>query len=77
MKQFEVGKTYSMRSVCDSNCIWSYEVVARTACTVTLKDEDGEIKKCRVSKKASAYANAETVLPEGSYSMCPMLRADS
>lgn len=76
MKQFEVGKTYSMRSVCDSDCIWSYEVVARTACTVTLKDEDGEIKKCRISKKASAYANAETVLPEGNYSMCPMLRAD-
>lgn len=76
MKQFEVGKTYSMRSVCNSNCIWSYEVIARTACTVTLKNEDGEIKKCRISKKASEYANAETVLPEGNYSMCPMLRAD-
>ena len=77
MKKFEVGKRYSMRSICNSECIWVYEVIARTACTVTLKNENGEIKKCRISKKDSEYANAETVLPEGKYSMCPKLRADS
>lgn len=76
MKKFEVGKTYSVRSICNSDCVFSYYVVSRTAQTVTLKDKHGEIKKHRISKKLSAYCNAETVLPEGNYSMCPTLRAE-
>lgn len=76
MKQFEIGKTYSVRSICDNNCIWSYEVTSRTACTVTLKNEHGEIKKCRINKKYSKCCGVETVFPEGRYSMCPTLRAE-
>ena len=38
MIKFEVGKTYSMRSICDSNCVWTYTVTARTAQTITLSD---------------------------------------
>ena len=30
MKRFEVGKRYEMRSACDHDCIWRYEVVDRT-----------------------------------------------
>ena len=78
MKKFEVNGLYSMRSICDHNCVWSYIVIARTACTVTLKSLEGhktETIKCRINKKASEYLKAETVYPLGQYSMCPSLTA--
>lgn len=75
MKQFEIGKTYQTRSICDSNCIISITVTGRTASTITV-NESGEIKKLRISKKYSEFRNAETVLPWGSYSMAPMISAE-
>ena len=75
MKQFEVGKTYSTHSICDTNCIITIEVIARTAQTITAK-MDGEVKKLRIVKKASEYRKAETVMPWGQYSMAPMISAD-
>lgn len=74
MKRFEIGSTYSMRSVCDHNCIWNYTVTERTAQTITVTDGK-EIKKLRISKKYSQYRDAETVFPLGQYSMAPMLTA--
>lgn len=74
MKKFEVGKTYTMRSACDHDCVWSYIVTARTAQTVTLSDGKKTLK-CRVSKKYSEYRGAETVFPLGQYSMAPILSA--
>lgn len=72
MKKFEIGKTYSMRSACNHECIWTYKVIARTAATITITDGN-EVKKCRISK---GYTDdAEAVLPLGSYSMNPVLRA--
>lgn len=75
VKRFETGKSYTMRSVCDYNCIWTYIVVKRTASTVTLKDEDGKIKTCRINKKLLEIFNEETCYPLGSYSMAPALTA--
>lgn len=74
MKKFEIGSIYSMRSICDHNCIWSYTVVARTAQTITITDGK-KTQKCRISKKHSEYHNAETVYPLGQYSMAPSLTA--
>lgn len=76
MSKFEIGKNYSMRSACDHNCIWTYKVVDRTACTVTLLDVDtNKVKKCRISKLYSEWNKSETVLPLGNYSMAPTLSA--
>jgi hypothetical protein len=69
--QFKAGNTYSMRSVCDHNCIWTYEVVRRTAKSVWLKDSKGDVKRCVVS----VYDGAEHVMPKGRYSMAPILVA--
>lgn len=75
MIKFEVGKTYEAHSACNYDCVWSFEVVKRTACTVTLKDKNGEEKRCRISK---AYSDkAEAVLPLGNYSLAPVLRANA
>ena len=75
MAKFEIGKKYEMASPCMRDCIWRYTVIARTAATVTLKSDRGEIKKCRINKAFSEYCNRETVAPLGIYSMCPLLRA--
>ena len=74
MKKFEIGKEYSMTSVCDHNCTWTYTVIARTAQTITISDGE-TIQKCRINKKISEYSNAETIYPLGRYSMCPSLTA--
>ena len=74
MKKFEVGKEYSMTSICDHNCVWTYTVTARTAQTITITD-GAEVKKCRISRRASEYRNADTIYPLGQYSMCPSLTA--
>lgn len=74
MKKFEIGQEYSMRSICDHECVWTYTVTARTAQTITVTDGK-EISKLRISKKYSEYRKAETVFPLGQYSMAPMLMA--
>lgn len=74
MKKFEVGRSYSMKSVCDHDCIWTYTVTARTAQTITITDGKN-VQKCRIDKKISEYRNTETVYPLGKYSMCPSLTA--
>lgn len=76
MIKFEVGKTYTCRSACDHNCTWSYCVVARTACTVTLMNiRECKTVKRRIDKYITEKDGIEAVLPEGNFSMCPILRA--
>ena len=75
MKKFEIGSTYSMRSACDHNCIWTYTVTKRTSQTITITDGK-ETKTCRISKRITESRNAEPVSPLGQYSMAPSLTAD-
>lgn len=78
MKQFEVGKTYQMSSICNADCIWEYVVADRTAKTITIQStHNSTIKKCRVHTSESNACDAETIFPLGNYTMCPKLRADS
>ena len=72
-KKFEVGKTYWMRSICDSNCIWNVKIIKRTAKTIMV-DIDGEKETKR--KKIDVYNGVEFIFPLGQFSMCPMLNAD-
>lgn len=74
MKKFEVGRSYSMKSICDYDCIWTYTVTSRTAQTITITDGK-KVQKCRIDKKISEYRNIETVYPLVKYSMCPSLTA--
>jgi hypothetical protein len=65
--KFEVGSTYTMRSVCDRECKWSFMVTKRTGSTITLSDG----KRCKVK----VYDGAEQCAPLGAYSMSPVLSA--
>lgn len=70
MKQFEAGKTYTTRSICDHDCVISVTIEKRTAKTVSATVR-GELKTFRVAE----YDGAEYIKPWGSYSMAPMIRA--
>lgn len=68
MTQFEAGKTYQTRSICDSNCIISVKVVSRTA--KTIKTEKGK------TLRIGTYDGHEFVKPWGSYSMAPIVNSE-
>lgn len=68
---FEVGQTYSCRSVCSHDTIWTFTVESRTARFATLVDSWGD--RSRVGIKTDD--DGEWMLPLGRYSMAPVLRA--
>jgi hypothetical protein len=70
--RFEVGKTYSTRSICDHNCIYRITVLSRTAKTIRVRI-GGERDK---TLRPYVYRDAEQVKPFGSYSMCAIIGAD-
>jgi len=70
---FEVGKTYTDRSIGDHNCIFSFTVVRRTAKFITLDEVQGDKNK-RVG--VQVWEGVETAKPFGTYSMCAVIRAD-
>lgn len=69
-KQFQTGRTYSVRSLCDYDCIFQFEVLGRTDKTVTIKVH-GEPTR----RKVKLVDGVETIDPLGRYSMSPVLRA--
>jgi len=70
--KFEIGKTYSSRSICDSNCIWNVKVIKRTVKFLTVKI-DGYREEKRIGIKVRD--NIETSYFLGRYSMAPLIRA--
>lgn len=71
-KKFEVGKTYSTRSICDYDCIFSITILSRTDKSIRF-ERHGKIKTCRVSTYDDGI---EMVKAFGSYSMCPIFTAE-
>lgn len=71
-KMFEVNKSYWMRSACDHEYIWVYKVIARTAKTITLQSDDGQVLRCR----PKTWNDVEYCKPLGSGSMMPVLASD-
>jgi len=71
MTKFTVGSKYFMRSSCDHNCVWTYEVTKRTAKTITITDGDEKL-----NRRVRIYDGAERCNPLGTYSMCPSLSAE-
>jgi hypothetical protein len=70
--QFQVGKTYVTRSICDYDTMFSFTILARTAKTVTVKVHNGKTAK----RGLYLYEGVEQFKPYGSYSMCPIISAD-
>ncbi len=68
--KFIVGRTYSTRSICDHDCIFSFTVTARTDKTVTLRYHGKETRR-----KIRLYDGIERCDPMGRFSMSPVLTA--
>lgn len=69
--KFIVGRTYSVRSICDYDCVFRFEVVARTEKTVTLSSHGKQVRR-----KVRTVNGAEACDPHGRYSMSPVLSAE-
>lgn len=71
MTKFIVGQSYATRSACDHDCIFAYEILGRTAKTVTIQVSDKIVKR-----GISVWGDVEQFKPHGSYSMCAIISAD-
>lgn len=74
MTKFETGKTYFMRSICNWECIWRYNIISRTDKMITLQGVDRAGEPI-ARRKIKVWDECETVMPLGSYSMSPQLTA--
>ena len=84
VKEFKVGKIYKMNSICDSDCWWYYKVIRRTKSTVVVAEvrKDGTkrgdaVARVRIRKMLTQIRAAESIKPQGTYSMSPTLSADN
>jgi hypothetical protein len=71
MNQFQIGRTYSTRSICDYDCIFSFTILGRTAKTVTT-----QVHGKTVRRGLSLWNGVEQFKPFGNYSMCAIIGAD-
>jgi hypothetical protein len=71
MTKFEVGRIYATASMCDSDCIYRFEVIARTKKFLTLREHNETYKR-----GVYEYEGVERCKPHGTYSMCAIIRAD-
>lgn len=78
MIKFEVGKQYLLLTGYTATNPEIFTVLARTQCTVTLKDHImKQIIKRRIDKSASERYGYEIVNPCGKYSLNPQLWANT
>lgn len=69
--QFQVGRTYYDRSACDCDTIFSFNILARTAKSVTI-----EVHGRTQRRGITVYDGVEQFKPFGTYSMCAVVCAD-
>lgn len=72
-KTFEVGKTYTTRSLCDYECVFAFTVTARTAKRITIRDH---ARRSTRTVGIRVWGDCETAKPHGTYSMCPVINAN-
>jgi hypothetical protein len=70
MNIIQAGQTLKARSVCDSECVFTAEVIARNGAFATVKVQ-GNTKRVKVIN----HGDGEFLYAMGKYSMCPIFRA--
>ena len=73
--QFEIGKTYTTRSIVNADHIHSARILSRTAHTVTVALGGCTTTGPKTFRVRPNYTGAECFRPEGSYSMAPTISA--
>lgn len=67
---FQVGRSYGSRSACDSDCIFSMEIVSRTEKTAMVKEHD-KVRRYKIHN----HSGVESI-SRGNYSMAGSWYAD-
>ena len=78
MIKFEPGKTYCCRAIGDVDCVWTFEVLSRTAKMMVLAENhpsNGAVNKIQKMKIHNKDNAVETAHPMGRHSLAPVLRA--
>ena len=70
MKTITTGTTLKGRSICDSDSIFSAQVIERKGAFAKIKFQGNE-KRVKIHNDG----DSEFVFPDGRYSMAPVLRA--
>jgi hypothetical protein len=65
------ASTLTARSACDHNCVFTANVLTRSAKSVTV-EVDGKIKRCKIH---AGHDGVEFIYALGQYSMAPIFRA--
>jgi hypothetical protein len=73
MKKFTVGNTYTTRSACDYNCVFTFKVISRTDKSIVIT---GDLIDSPTRKKIRVYGDEESFMPYGAYSMAPVVSAN-
>lgn len=68
--KFQIGHTYFVRSICDYDTVFAFEVLDRSEKTITLKVH-GKL----VRRTVRVFDGIEQCSPLGRYSMSPVLTA--
>lgn len=71
MKKFEIGKRYATTSICNSECVFTIQIIKRTEKTLVF-ERDGEQHRTKIFMDADA--DGEYIVPDR-YSMAPIWRA--
>ena len=71
MNKFHCGTEYTTRSICDSECVFTVNIIRRTAKSVWIKDMNGET----VRRSIQVVDGCEQFFPYGKYSMAPVIKA--
>ena len=74
LTQFQTGKTYFTRSICNHDCIFRFEILRRTAKSVWIFDPDERGRTTR--RQIEVWNGVETFYPHGHYSMAAIISAD-
>lgn len=70
--QFQIGRTYTCRSICDHDTVYAFTVIKRTAKRITFTDRFG-----KMSTRGVYFCDLiEHCKPHGTYSMCAVIGAD-
>ena len=76
---FVPGRRYSATSACDSNVVWTFELVRRTNCFLYIVqiEANGERGRQRTVGVKQDDDGNEFALPLGKFSMAPVIRGAS
>jgi hypothetical protein len=68
---FEAGQAHACRSASNAGITYTFEIVKRTAKTVTVRDAYGKERRCGIKSDA----RGEYALPNGSHAWAPVIWA--